>query len=272
MALVNVNDVHLYYERIGSGEPLVLVHGSWGDHSNWDALVPLLSERFDVVSYDRRGHSESERPSSQGSTDEDADDLAGLVEALDLAPAHFVTNSFGGVIALRLAAKRPELFRSANFHEPPAIPLLAEDPANGPMLQQIGERIGAVVGKLSAGEHESAAKQFVDEVAFGPGAWETELTDDLRAMFIRNAPTFLDEASDPRQLDLELDAVSAFERPVLLTDGDESPKFFPMIVVELVTKLPNAERRTIAGTGHVPQLTHPEQYAEVVSSFALAHS
>jgi pimeloyl-ACP methyl ester carboxylesterase len=57
MAVANVNGVHLYYERSGSGEPLVLVHGSWGDHLVWAAMAPLLAERFDVVSYDRRGHS-----------------------------------------------------------------------------------------------------------------------------------------------------------------------------------------------------------------------
>ena len=65
-----------------------------------------------MLIYDRRGHSRSERPATQGSFDEDGDDLAALLEALELAPAHVVTNSGGGNIALRLATRRADVFRS----------------------------------------------------------------------------------------------------------------------------------------------------------------
>lgn len=61
-----VNGVRIAYEDVGKGDPLVLVHGSWGSHHNWDAVVPALAERHRVVSYDRRGHSESERLARPG--------------------------------------------------------------------------------------------------------------------------------------------------------------------------------------------------------------
>ncbi|TMK54544.1 MAG: alpha/beta fold hydrolase, partial [Actinobacteria bacterium] len=67
MAIARVNGIELYYEVSGSGEPLVLVHGSWGDHHNWDPVVVPLAESFRVVTYDRRGHSASERSAKQGS-------------------------------------------------------------------------------------------------------------------------------------------------------------------------------------------------------------
>jgi pimeloyl-ACP methyl ester carboxylesterase len=271
VALLNVNDVHLYYERIGSGEPLVLVHGSWVDHSSWDQLIPFLSEDFDIVTYDRRGHSASERLDAQGSTDEDAADLAALIEALDMAPAHIVANSFGSVITLRLAASRPELLARLCLHEPPAIPLLLENPANAELLQGLGTQLPAVVAKIAAGEHEDAARQFVDEIALGPGIWES-LPAEQKSMFVRNAPTFLDEASDPNTLAVDLDGVSSFEHPVLLTEGDQSPPFYAKIIDVLVEALPNVDRRRIEGTGHVPQLTHPENYSDIVSSFALVRS
>jgi pimeloyl-ACP methyl ester carboxylesterase len=267
MAVINVNDVHLHYERTGSGEPLVLVHGSWVDHASWNALVPFLSERFDVVAYDRRGHSDSERPASQGSTAEDADDLAALIEALELAPTNLLTNSFGGLIALRVAGSRPELLSRMSLHEPPALPLLASDPQNAALLEPVGGSIAAVVAKLASGDHEAAASQFVDEVAFGPGAWDNQVPEEIRATFIRNAPTFLDEVSDPAGLDVDIEAISSFEKPVLLTDGDQSPPFFSKIVDKLAQVMPNAERRSIPAAGHVPQLTHPEQYADAVSRF-----
>ena len=115
------NGVKLYYEESGSGQPLVLVHGSWTDLRSWDLVVPSLAERFRVVTYDRRGHSRSERPAGQGSVHEDVADLAAVIESLGLAPAHVIGNSFGGSIVLRLAAERPELFRSLSVHEPPLL-------------------------------------------------------------------------------------------------------------------------------------------------------
>src|ERR1044071_939064 len=106
----HVNGTELYFEVTGSGAPLVLVHGSWGDHHNWDPVAGALGERFQVVTYDRRGHSASERPAGQGSVFEDADDLAALIEHLGLGPAHIVGNSFGAAIALRAAVRHPEVF------------------------------------------------------------------------------------------------------------------------------------------------------------------
>jgi pimeloyl-ACP methyl ester carboxylesterase len=119
MPTTRVNGVDLYWEQHGDdGPPLVLVHGSWGDHRNWDAVVPGLARSFRVVIYDRRGHSRSERPSSQGSIGEDAADLAALIAGLGLAPAHVAGNSFDAAIAIRLAAARPDVFASVIVHEP----------------------------------------------------------------------------------------------------------------------------------------------------------
>src|SRR5215216_6937419 len=81
-----VNGAKLFYELNGSGDSLVLVHGSWVDHKDWQLVVPHLARSFRVLTYDRRGHSLSERPLGQGSRREDEEDLAALMEAL--APLH----------------------------------------------------------------------------------------------------------------------------------------------------------------------------------------
>lgn len=136
MATARVNGVRLFYELHGGGVvPLVLVHGSWDSHHDWDLVVPRLGKSFRVLTYDRRGHSQSERLSGQGSVREDVADLAALIEDLRLAPAWVAGNSFGASITLRLAGERPDLLRGLIAHEPPLLSLLADDPIVAPMLE-----------------------------------------------------------------------------------------------------------------------------------------
>ena len=270
MAFARVNGVRLYFEEHGSGEPMVLVHGSWGDHHNWDAVVPGLAKSFRVVTYDRRGHSQSERPATQGSIAEDAEDLAALIEHLEIAPARIVGNSGGAIVSLRLATMRPELFRALIVHEPPLFPLLAGKPGGDAVLAEVGRRIAAVVAKLEAGEDEAGARLFVETIAFGPGAWD-QLPDETRKTFTFNAPTFLDEIREKDGLMLDLDALRGFNAPALLSLGTTSAPFFPLVVDTVATALPHAARHTFTGAGHVPHITHPEQYVETVTRFARHH-
>src|ERR687897_570784 len=173
MPISRVNGVQLCWAQTGHhGVPLVLVHGSWGDHHNWDGVVPALARTFRVLTYDRRGHSQSERVTTQGSVEEDVADLAALMTSQHLTPAHVVGNSFGALIALKLAAKQPNLFASLTVHE-----------------------------------------------------------------------------------------------PALITQGDQGPPFFGAILNKIVEMLPHAQRHTFRGAGHVPHLTHPDDFATIVASF-----
>jgi pimeloyl-ACP methyl ester carboxylesterase len=268
MPETEANGVRLYYEVHGGAEPLVLVHGSWVDATRWRFIAPRLAESFRVLVYDRRGHSRSARFDAPGSVDEDGDDLAALLETLDLAPAHVITNSFGGNIALRLATRRPDVFRSLCCHEPPLWSLLEGDPETQEILQQGARSLDAVGRRIADGDHEGAARQFVEEVAFGPGAWESKLPPATRAIFVRNATTFLDELQDPKQLRIDEDALSHLELSVRFTQGSESPATFAAVIDRLVELIPHASRETIDGAGHAPQLTHPERYVEVVTPAA----
>jgi pimeloyl-ACP methyl ester carboxylesterase len=266
MATENVNGVRLRYELTTSGEvPLVLVHGSWGDHHIWDGIVPALARSFRVLTYDRRGHSHSQRPAGQGSTLEDVADLAALIEQLRLAPAHILGNSFGAVITLRLAATRPELFRSLLVHEPPLFGILGSSPP-AESIQAAQTRIRAVVDLLQKGEMETAAREFMDNVAFGPGAWR-QFPPEMRRTSVDNAPTFLDEERDPESRTIALSALAGFSRPMLLTQGDQSAPFFPIIMDKLAEALQGAERQTLVGTGHVPQVTDPDEYVRTIEAF-----
>ena len=262
---IKTNGVRLHWELYGSGEPLVLVHGSWGNAMEWQAVVAELAESFRVLVYDRRGHSRSERPATQGSADEDGDDLAALLEALGLAPAHVVTKSYGGNIALRLATRRPELFRSLSCHEPPLFSLLEDDRESREMLELAAASFAAVAQRIAGGDHEGAARQFMDEVALGPGAWDKKLPPETQATYIENAPTFLDELNDPELLEIDKAALGRLQMPVLLTNGSESPPPFPRVIDRLVGLIPHATRQTLAGAGHEPHQTMPKRYADITT-------
>ena len=267
MPTANVNGVRLYYEVSGTGEiPLVLVHGSWCSHHDWDQVVPTLAKSFRVLTYDRRGHSQSQRLAAQGSVREDVADLAALMEHTGLAPAWVVGNSFGAAITLRLAGERPELFRGLVVHEPPLFPLLKDDPSMAPMLGEIGKRLGAVMERIASGDHAGAAEQFIETVALGPGSWP-QLAPEFRQTLIENAPTWLDEMREPDAIAFDLAWIKAFPRPSLLTLGDQSPPLFPAVIAKLARALPNAEVVTFPGAGHIPHVTHADAFSEEVVGF-----
>lgn len=267
MATSQVNGIRIYWETNGEvGDPMVLVHGSWGDHQNWASVAPALSRWFRVLTYDRRGHSKSERPGGQGSIQEDVADIATLLEELGHSPAHVVGNSFGASIVLRLAIARSDLFRSMIVHEPPLFGLLKNDPESNDALATVRGRISAVVSLLTSGDRTAGARQFVETIAFGPGAW-SELPQATRDTFVYNAPTWLDEIRDPEALEIDLSGLRDFTSPALLTIGDQSPPFFARVVDRVAAALPQAEVGIYRGAGHVPHLSHPEEYVRLVSEF-----
>ena len=265
MPLEKINGTKIFIQEFGAGDPLVLVHGSWVDHMEWPFMVPGLAQRFHVVIYDRRGHSESERTETQGSIREDVADLAAIIERAS-APAHVLGSSMGASISLRLAAERPDLFRTLIVHEPPLFDLLRDDPETQPIVEEFDNGIVPVIDELEAGNMESGARSFV-ELVIGPGTWDSMLPDEAKQMLINNAPTFLDETRDPELLTIDLKALSRFQGPVLISGGSESPPFFAPVLDKLAAVLPNATRKTFTGDGHMPHITHPQEYVEEIKAF-----
>jgi pimeloyl-ACP methyl ester carboxylesterase len=200
MATANINGIRLSYELSGTGEiPLVFVHGSWVSHHDWDLVVPGFAESFQILTHDRRGHSDSERPTKPSSIRDDVNDLASLIENLGLAPAWVVGNSFGGSITLRLAGQRPDLFRGLIVHEPPLFSLLSDDPHWAPLLEEARLKLAAVAELITSGNHAGAAELFIESVVLGPGSWP-KVPIRIKSIVIENAPTFLDEVNDSEQL------------------------------------------------------------------------
>lgn len=265
MPVVRVNGVDLAYETHGDGLPMVLTHGSWGDRRGWAAVVPGLARAFRVVTWDRRGHGESGDLPGQGTREQDSDDLAGLIEALEIAPAHVVGNSFGGSISLGLVARRPELFRSIAVHEPPLFDVLAG--TGSTELETARERIRQVTERLAAGDLTGGATLFADTVVGRAGSWES-FSVDAQASMVRHALTFLDENRDPGVFTLDLERLSRFEQPALLSFGDASPTYFAQVVQRIAGAMQNGQIHVFEGAGHVPHRSHPAAFVEVLTTFA----
>ncbi|MEU3899375.1 alpha/beta hydrolase [Streptomyces sp. NPDC045251] len=258
----------LYYEVHGDGEPLVLVHGSWADRTDWAPTLDAgLPASFRVVAYDRRGHGGSGPAPGAGDRRQDEDDLAALLEEAVAEPAHIVGNSFGASVSLGLAARRPELFRSIAAHEPPLTGIVADDPVAAGLLRSTVSGIASVVALIGEGDRDRAARVFVDDVALGPGTWEAMPEEDRRAVAAL-ADTFAEEQADPGWAELDLDALGRCTLPVLLTHGTASLPWFATVLDRLAGTLPDVRRADIAGAGHVPHATHPEEYVAALTAFA----
>ena len=123
-----VNGTTLYYEKQGTGTAVLLIAGSTGDAGNFTRAADLLADEFAVVTYDRRGNSRSPRPTGWTATSvaEQADDAAGLIDALDLAPAVVFGASAGGLIALDLMIRHPAVVRAGVVQEPSLFSLLPD--------------------------------------------------------------------------------------------------------------------------------------------------
>ena len=108
MPHAEVNGARLFYEVSGEREPVVQIHGSGFGRGNFATLTPLLSRSFQVIDYDMRGFGDSDAPVQQYSMELWADDLAALLDALELERAHVHGTSMGGMVAIPFAAKYPE--------------------------------------------------------------------------------------------------------------------------------------------------------------------
>lgn len=255
MATITVNGVRLAYDEAGAGPPVVWVHGGFTDRRGADLIVPLLADRYRVITYDRRGHSQSERvPGHQGVMDH-VTDLAALIERLDAAPAHLLANSDGGEIAFKLAVWHPELVASLCLNEPALYGTLLDDAEVKQAMEGMQARLDRMIAELEQGNDEAAARLVIETVAMGPGAWDA-LPQQSRRTFIHNGPTWLDHANDPTQGSLNPDDLTRISVPTLLTEGGHSDPVDRAVVAHLADAVPHARRHTIADAGHVPHRTH----------------
>lgn len=105
---ISVNGTTLYCKKTGAGAPLILLHGNGESHEIFREAIPLLAEHFTVYALDTRGHGKS-APAAVFHYTDMAEDVAAFIEALALEKPAVYGFSDGGITALLLAIRRPEL-------------------------------------------------------------------------------------------------------------------------------------------------------------------
>jgi len=129
----NSGNIDLYYEDMGEGRPVVLIHGWPLSAASWEKQIPVLLEAgYRVIAYDRRGFGRSSQPSSGYTYDTFAEDLNKLMTTLDIADATLVGFSMGGgEVARYLACYGPSRVSQAAFISaiPPFLLRTADNPS-----------------------------------------------------------------------------------------------------------------------------------------------
>ena len=265
MNSANVDGVRLEYETHGSGEPVVLIHGS----VLADTYVPMLAEPsldgYELVRYRRRGFGGSTHPESVVSIRDQAMDCLALMRQLKVTRAHIAGHSYGGVIALQLALDHPEVVHSLALLEPALVGMI---PNSAAFMQQIapivkqyeqGDKRGALDAfcTLTAGPNY---REVIDRI---PGAYEMALADTDN--FFRIETSALGEWHFARE-----DA-ARIRQPVLAILGADSAPVFHEIHELVQSWIPAARPATIPRVNHMLQASEPRAVAEVLAEFFARH-
>jgi pimeloyl-ACP methyl ester carboxylesterase len=274
MPKVDVDGIQLEYTESGHGDPLVLVHGSLGDTRNWRFQVGPLSEHYHVIAYSRRYHYPN--PPAGDGTDYTfalhGQDLAALITRLGLGPAHVIGQSGGAYTVLCFALAHPDLARTLVLGEPPILPWLERLPGGPPLFAAFMANAWEPARRAFArGDAELAVKAFVDGVSGVPEFEHAPAA--ARTRMLENADSLKDETESPGYFTpLRCEELRTIQVPVLLVQGELSPKMFHLIVDELEACLPNTERQVIPGASHSMATGNPEAYNQAVLQFLARHS
>lgn len=258
---VQANGAQLYTEVRGSGPSVLFIQGGLGDGGFFERVAQLLSDGFTTIIYDRRGNSRSPRPNGWQTTsmDEQADDAAALLSALDLAPAAIYGTSSGAAIGLNLVIRYPDLVRGALLHEPG---LMAALPDPHVFIAQV---MPIIEQAMARGGPRAAVEAFVRTVG-GDAAYE-RMPADLRERIVNNGELMNIEMPLNEYLPSQTELAS-IKCPVEVLVGTQSPPPLMEMSRWLAAAL-NAPTRRISA-GHAPQLEQPQALAEELRSW-LAH-
>lgn len=118
MSIARVNEVDLFYEESGSGEPILFQHGYTGAHESWNGVIERMRDRYRCIALDARGAGDSGHPSDGYTIEQMAADVVGLADALGISRFHYVGQSMGGTIGFELGLTHAERLRTLALSAP----------------------------------------------------------------------------------------------------------------------------------------------------------
>jgi pimeloyl-ACP methyl ester carboxylesterase len=233
--------------RMETQPRLLFVHGSVVNAElTWSAQKPL-ADRFEIVAPNRRGF-----PPGPDVEEVDFEDEAVWLEQFLDRRTHVVGHSYGGVIALLAAPRRPELVRSLTVIEPPAFGVARGIPAVDEFIVRIAEHW--TNGPRDPGEFLRGFLELVGS-STPPGNFTPELLQGARTLMVERSPA---EAVIP------LDSLACASFPKLVVSGGHSPTF--EAVCNVLEEGLGAERAVLPGAGHsVQRLGEP--FNELLADF-----
>jgi 3-oxoadipate enol-lactonase len=256
-----VNGASLYYESLGQGEPVVLLHAGIADGRMWDEQFGTFAEGYRVVRYDRRGFG---RSAMVDGTYSHHDDLRGVLDHLGIEHASFVGCSMGGGAAIDFALGHPERAR--------ALVLVGSAVSGVESDEPPPEEWNELVEVDAAGDLERVSELevriWVDGLHRSPGEVDPAVRDLVREMnliALKNEDSGLGEEHplDPpaanRLAEIPIPTlvvVGGLDRPEIVARADL-----------LQRSIPHTRKVVINDTAHLPNMEHPVEFNRIVLEF-----
>ncbi len=253
-AICATNRINMHYTRTGGNKPpVILLHGLIANGSCWTPVAQALEEEFDVIMPDARGHGKSSVPDDGYLYEDHANDVVGLIEALELSPPILIGHSMGGMTATLLAARKPSLLRGL---------ILADPTFLNPELQR------EVYESEVAEQHRQLLNKSSDEILTEARTRHPHRSLDLLKLLSRarhqTSMNAFQVLTPPNPEYKQL--MSVIDVPSLLVIGDTGV-VSPSVAEELRSLNPAFQIAKIAKVGHGLHYDRPEQFVTIVKSF-----
>jgi pimeloyl-ACP methyl ester carboxylesterase len=263
--LTLTNGRKLFYAEAGTGEPLILVHGSPGEHRMWGKVLEHLTPRFRLLIPDLPGHAASD-PMPAGEDISTPATAEALAELIDLAgqPVWMAAHSYGGNLTLHAAVRRPGKVLGLALFEPvffQALKLAGEQET----YESARRFFTLYADRVLAGRTEAVADLI--DYWFGAGGFARlpqEVKDFVQAAAPGDTRDITAAFSDP----MTKEDLAGLAIPVLIATGAASPPVAPAIAKALGRLLSNVRTSTVGSATHGLLASHPQVVAKLIEMVA----